>query len=115
MNEIDGWTTLIQGLVYLVYGGAVFIAGQIYSQLLETIPGWDKVPSWAKRYIVLAIALILAITASVLINLPQETIEAIKPYLLAIGFTLLGWWNSQKEYNRIKTEERMQMLEGFSK
>lgn len=110
MNNGDALKVLVQALLYLVYGGAVVVAGKLYSRLLETIPGWSKIPSWAKEYIVLAIALAIALGAAVLLNLPPETLENIKVYLIAVGMTLLTWYSSQKEYERMKSVERMKRM-----
>lgn len=94
--------TIMKFFAYVLYFGSVLIAGKIYSQFLEALPFWYKVPTWMKTYIVLLIALVVSGVATFFLNLTPEALEAWKPYLIWIGTTLYLWYSSQKEHERLE-------------
>ena len=109
-TEVNGVATLMQALMYLAYGGAVYIAGEIVSIVLETVPAWKNTPSWVKPYIVLVLSLVIALSAVVITMLPQDYIEAIRPILVTVGLTLVTWYSTQKKHRQIKEEQRLKAL-----
>jgi hypothetical protein len=90
MNELP---TLVEFLTQIATGG---FAGVIIAFLLEKIPAFQNLDSELKRWIVLALFLVLPAGSVALLQfVPADVWAAIEPYWRAIALGFLGWVSSQ--------------------
>lgn len=96
-------------LAWLALGpGAVYVAGQAFSYLLEKVPGWGTtVPEGARPYIVLAIAVGLAAGANFLLT-RADVVGAIGPYYALIFQIIAAWLGTQKAFSDQKARGLIQ-------
>jgi hypothetical protein len=90
---------LLEVLLWIVGGGgAMAIAGYVWSLLLENIPQWHELPRWLKTIIPIVIAGVLGMLANVVIAL--DATAFIPPPYDAILLMLVNWLFSQLPIRR---------------
>jgi len=90
MNELP---TLVEFLTQIATGG---FAGVIIAFLLEKIPAFQNLESEIKRWVVLALFLVLPAGSVALLQfVPADVWLVLEPYWRALAIGFLGWASSQ--------------------
>lgn len=85
----------------LIAGGG--FAGVVVSFLLEHIGAFQKLAPEAKKWIVLAIYVVLPLAATALLQfVPPDVLALLEPYWHALAVGFVGWTVSQLVYDREK-------------
>ena len=90
-------------LLWMALGpGALFVAGNGLSYLLEIVPGWGSkiLVSW-RPWIVLALTVGLAFGAKALLGY-EDLVSQIAPTYKMLFMVIGGWLGSQFAYGRLK-------------
>lgn len=98
MTEIPSLT----GLLTLIAGGG--FSGVVVSFLLEYIGAFQKLAPEVKKWLVLAIYIVLPLIATALLQfVPPEMWIVLEPHWRALAIGFVGWTVSQVVHSRYKT------------